>query len=394
MKAVMEAAAERVKERIGAIRHPETGEFPTVVVMGDSIDNLNCKVEGSPELLALIKERLDDNDEITLVETIPTSAGSPRVFLSYGSEDHELAEKIANKLQDSGVDTWWAKWCIGAGDSLRQKIDEGLDDCTHFIVLLTPASLKKPWVNQEMDAGLVGKIRERCEFIPLRHDLPAKELPPLISGILSPDLSSDFDGEMTQLVNDIHGVVRKPPSGAPPEAVKQYEETNTGCSPAVTTVAKLFVESTEHALFADPQTTVSEIAKQTNLPEENVDDALHELGGLGLVKKTRLTNGVTRVLAKDELFVTFDKFWKPWDPEKDAVKVAADMLNDDGFPAWLEEIGERYGWEPRCVNPAAAYLINRDVVKRGTASGTGCWLAAWIYPNGDATRRFVKSRTS
>ena len=393
MKAAMEAAAERVKERIGAIRHPETGEFPTVVVMGDSIDNLNCKVEGSPELLALIKERLDDNDEITLVETIPTNAGSPRVFLSYGSEDHELAEKIANKLQDSGVDTWWAKWCIGAGDSLRQKIDEGLDDCTHFIVLLTPASLKKPWVNQEMDAGLVGKIRERCEFIPLRHDLPAKELPPLISGILSPDLSSDFDGEMTQLVNDIHGVVLKPPLGAPPEAVKQYEETNTGCSPAATTVAKLFVENTEHALFADPQTTVSEIAEQTNLPEEDVDDALHELDGLGLVEKKNFADHVI-VLAKDELFVTFDKFWKPWDPAEDAVKIAADMLNDDGFPDSLEKIGERYGWEPRRVNPAAAYLINRDVVMGGTALGTGRWLAAWIQPKEGATRRFVKSRTS
>ena len=393
MKAAMEAAAERVKERIGAIRHPETGEFPTVVVMGDSIDNLNCKVEGSPELLALIKERLDDNDEITLVETIPTNAGPPRAFLSYGSEDHELAEKIANKLQSSGVDTWWDEWCIGAGDSLRQKIDEGLDDCTHFIVLLTPASLKKPWVNQEMDAGLVKKIHERCKFIPLRHGLSAEKLPPLISDMLSPDLLSDFEGGMKKLVNDIHGVVLKPPLGAPPEAVARREETNTGCSPAATTVAKLFVENTEHALFADPQTTVSEIAEQTNLPEENVDDALHELGGLGLVKKTRLTNGVTRVLAKDELFVTFDKFWKPWDPAEDAVKIAADMLNDDGFPAWLKEIGERYGWEPRRVNPAAAYLINRDIVMGGTASGTGCWLAACIQPKEGATRRFVKSRT-
>lgn len=393
MKAAMEAAAERVKERIGAIRHPETGEFPTVVVMSDSIDNLNCKVEGSPELLALIKERLDDNDEITLVETIPTNAGPPRAFLSYGSEDHELAEKIATGLQDSGIDTWWDEWCIGAGDSLRQKIDEGLDDCTHFIVLLTPASLKKPWVNQEMDAGLVKKIHERCKFIPLRHGLSAEELPPLFSGMLSPDLLSDFEGGMKKLVNDIHGVVLKPPLGAPPEAVARREETNTGCSPAATTVAKLFVENTEHALFADPQTTVSEIAEQTNLPEEDVDDALHELDGLGLVEKKNFVDHVI-VLAKDELFVTFDKFWKPWDPEKDAVKIAADMLNDDGFPDSLEEIGERYGWKPRRVNPAAAYLINRDVVMGGKASDGGYWLAACIYPKEGATRRFVKSRTS
>jgi len=48
----------------------------------------------------------------------------------------------------------------------------------------------------------------------------------------------------------------------------------------------------------------------------------------------------------------------------------------------------------RRVNPAAAYLINRDVVMHIKASDGGCWLAAWICPNGGATRRFVKSRTS
>jgi len=382
----MEAVAEHVKEQIGTIRHPETGEFPTIVIMGDSLENLSCKVEGSPELLALVKERLGDDDEITMVERAPTKSGPPKAFLSYGWEDHELAEKIATELQGSGVDTWWAEWCISAGDSLRQKIDEGLGDCTHFIVLLTPSSLKKPWVNQEMDAGLVRKVREQCKFIPLRHNLSAEELPPLLSGMLSPELS-DFDGGIMQLVNDIHGVVRKPPLGIPPEAVAQFEETETGYSPAATTVAKLFVESTEHGLFADPQMTVREIAEKTSLSEDDVDDALYELGGLVKIS-------LDRVLVNDELFATFDRFWQPWDPTVDAVKIAADMLNDDGFPGSLKEIGERYGWEPRRINPAAAYLINRDAVRGSKAKGTAPWLVAWIQLKEGATRRFVQSRES
>lgn len=88
-----------------------------------------------------------------------------------------LAQRIAETLQGNGVQTWWAEWEIGAGDSLRQKIDAGLSDCTHFIVLLTPRSIVKPWVNQEMDAGLVLKIQARCRFITLRHMLPAEALP-------------------------------------------------------------------------------------------------------------------------------------------------------------------------------------------------------------------------
>jgi hypothetical protein len=49
----------------------------------------------------------------------------PKVFLSYAFEDTALADKIANTLQQNGIDTWWAGWCIRAGDSIRQRIDEG-----------------------------------------------------------------------------------------------------------------------------------------------------------------------------------------------------------------------------------------------------------------------------
>ena len=73
----------------------------------------------------------------------------PRVFLSYTSDDIELARRIAESLHGNGIDTWWDKWRISTGDSLRQKIDEGLSGCTHFLVLLTPQSIDKPWVNQE-----------------------------------------------------------------------------------------------------------------------------------------------------------------------------------------------------------------------------------------------------
>ena len=98
-----------------------------------------------------MRQRMGNEEEEATVNEEQT--GSPRVFLSYTWGDRELAERIANALQANGIDTWWAEWCISAGDSLRQKIDEGLGDCTHFLVLLTPNSIEKPWVNQEMDAG-------------------------------------------------------------------------------------------------------------------------------------------------------------------------------------------------------------------------------------------------
>lgn len=387
MKATMQAAAEQLREQIGSIRHPKTGEFPTIVVSGTSLNDMKLRVEGSPELLALVNQRtnLGSEDEAGDTGTENSVAAAPKVFLSYAWEDRELAKQIAIAMQENGIDTWWAEWCMSAGDSLRQKIDAGLGDCTHFIVLLTPASLTKPWVNQEMDAGLMLKLQSQVKFIPLRHRLPAEQLPPLLRGLLSPSVEYPAR-DINQLINDIHGVVKKPPLGKAPPTVQEAERSSTGYSTAATAIAKVFVESTKHARKFDPMRSIQELAKQTGLSEDDVTDALHELSEFVTASPQR------PIYPEDELFATFDRFWKPWNPAEDALKLATDMLNGESFPADPEEIGKRYDWDARRLNPAMAYLINREMVRSLKAMNGGPWLVVRIQKT-DATRRFVKSRS-
>jgi hypothetical protein len=173
--AALQSIKDQLRERFEAMRNQATGEFPTVIVDGTSIDSLQILIEGSKETLALIRQSLSPEEatQVTLREKL-----APRVFLSYAKENRALAEIIAKELQANGIDTWWAEWEIGAGESLRQRIDEGLERCTHFIVLLTKESIAKAWVNQEMDAGLVRKLQAKCTFIPLRCGFPARDLPP------------------------------------------------------------------------------------------------------------------------------------------------------------------------------------------------------------------------
>jgi TIR domain len=321
MQGIVDQVAGEMRMRLETIRRPDTGEFPTVVVHGTSLDTLSFTVEGSPELLALVQERFGA-DEIAGLALIPRlPAGPPRVFLSYAWEDRALAERLAMAFQANGIDTWWAGWSIGAGDSLRQKIDEGLADCTHFLALLTPVSIAKPWVNQEMDAGLVKKLDEETRFIAVRSNLPAGALPPLLKGMLSPQID-DFDEDVRQLVNDIHGISRKPLLGPSPLAAAA---PSTGYSAAATTVAKVFVESSTTAVFADPQLTVADLMERTSLSEHDVRDALHELRAV-------FTVSFDRALPRDELFVIFDKHFTPWDPAADALRLAADLVNDASFP--------------------------------------------------------------
>ena len=378
---LLDQAKQQLQERFSAIRHPDTGEFPTVVVHGNALDDLRLSVEGSPALLELVQERMSPEErEATTFK--PLQSGPPRAFLSFSFDDHDLAERIARALMANGIDTWWAEWEIRAGDSLRRKIDEGLVGCTHFLVLLTPGAMKKPWVQQEMDAGLVRRIGGQAQFIALRHGLAASELPPLLSGMVSPEIDeARFDLAVRDLVNDIHGVSRKPHLGEPPASVGLPA---TGYSPTATAIAKIFAEETTDAMFGRTQKRIDQLAEVVGVSEDDIADALHEL-------RDFIKVSFERVMPKPELYATFDKFFMEWSPEEDALRLAADLVNDPAMPHDTDAVAARYGWKPRRMNPALAYLRERKLIQDYQVISSE--YVAFRVVKTDATRRFVKSRS-
>lgn len=382
MRAACEAVKSEMYDRFASIRHPETGEFPTVRVLGEQLEDLRLSIEGSQALLELVSKRMsDDERKVTALMSIER-VGPPRAFLSYSFEDRDLAERIAKRLRASGVDAWWAEWEIRAGDSLRQMIDKGLERCDHFIVLLTPSALLKPWVQQEMDAGLVRRISGAARFIALRAGLPARELPPLLSGMLSPEIGEDFERSVQNLINDIHGVSRRPLLGPAPLVTTL---PSTGFSPTATAVAQSFVEGSPNGEFGDFQQDIDDLAGGLGVSTEDVEDALYEL-------RDYVSESFGNVMAKSELFAVFDRFFKDWDPEQDALRLATDLMNDPEMPTASGEIAERYGWPPRRFNSAATWLETRKLIDATEVMGCSPWVSPWIEKT-DATRRFVKSRS-
>ncbi|MBB6487941.1 toll/interleukin-1 receptor domain-containing protein [Rhizobium lusitanum] len=378
---MLESVKVQIRERFASIRNPETGEFPTVLVHGERLDDIRLTIEGSPEILELVKKRmsLDDQDA---VDFVPLHDGPPRAFLSYSFEDRDLAKAIATGLMANGVDTWWAEWEIGLGDSLRRKIDDGLGKCSHFIVLLTPNAMERPWVQEEMDAGLVRQISGQARFIPLRHGLTVLDLPPLLSGKYSPEIDViGLDQNIRDIANDIHGISRKPILGPAPSAI---ELPPTDYSKTATAIAKVFVEGTQTALFADPQMTVEELTAIIEVSEEDVEDALHELRDFVNVTHRR-------VLPQADLFAQFDKYFMAWSPEQDALRIAADLINDPEMPYQTGLVADRYGWNQRRMNPALAYLLARNLIVDYRALAND--FATVRVVKTEATRRFVRSRS-
>jgi hypothetical protein len=98
-----------------------------------------------------------------------------------------------------GIDVWFDEWEIRAGDSLRRKMEEGLANCTHFVVLLTPNSLHKPWVETEIDAGFIRAVGGESRFIGIRAGVSVNDLSPFLRTLRCPEVRLDQQAEVEAL---------------------------------------------------------------------------------------------------------------------------------------------------------------------------------------------------
>ncbi|MGC9963921.1 MAG: toll/interleukin-1 receptor domain-containing protein [Syntrophobacteraceae bacterium] len=320
------------------------------------------------------------------------AASHPVVFLCHASEDKALVNRLAEDLMGRGIDVFFDKWEIRSGDSIRRKIDAGLHNCTHFIAVLTPQSIDKEWVNTEIDAAFVLKVEGQCKFIPLRVGLPVERLTPLLRSLRSPSLD-DYERDFEQLISDILGISLKPSLGPVP-AVIATRTRGLGISPAAEALVKIMIERSEHGYTGDPMLESDDVRRETGLTDDDIIDAVEELEGRGFVKLLRSLGtgaiGFEVLVAQSKLFATFDSYFKPWSPEKDALRIAVDLVNGNEDCISISSLAKNYDWPPRRINPALGYLINRNLV-RAAKTINHPW-AAYCIERIPATRRFVRDR--
>jgi hypothetical protein len=288
---------------------------------------------------------------------------SPQVFLSHASEDKPLAERIARDLVANGIGTFFDRWEIRSGDSIRQRLDEGLGACTHFVLLATPISLTKRWVKAEIDAAFLRKVEEQCRFIALRVEVKPAELPPLLAALHSPSLDlSRYDDDLRTLIGDIHGVNRKPALGAVPAFAAAPAAPAVGLSAHAAAVARYLVERSEHGFDNDPDVPAKELAEALGLTMDELLDAVEELEAEGCAMLHEYAGG-RDVAPTEAMFPRFDRFWTDHDAEQDAVRVATHLLDQPQASASSPELAECFGWTSRRLNPAIQFLLSNGLIE-------------------------------
>lgn len=103
------------------------------------------------------------------------------VFISHRKADAAIAERLADDLKTAGHQVWFDEWEINIGDSIVERIDQGLEGTSYLILCYSSAGLS-PWVNREWMSALSRQL----------SGYPIKLLPALLSGGKAPAILADI----------------------------------------------------------------------------------------------------------------------------------------------------------------------------------------------------------
>jgi hypothetical protein len=112
---------------------------------------------------------------------------NPKVFVSYHYANKDIAQKIAKELRKASSYVWIDEAEINVGDSIKEKIEDGLNKSDYFLILLSTEARNSNWVNSEITKAIsLGK-----KILPVKID--NSEAPDMLKNIAYADLSDSFE---------------------------------------------------------------------------------------------------------------------------------------------------------------------------------------------------------
>jgi hypothetical protein len=136
-----------------------------------------------------------------------------KVFISYSHKDTAFADMLVDDLREAGIEVWIDQDAIEPGQSIVQRINQGLDSTDYVLILVSSAFLNSNWTRSESGAAVVEAIdSQRDNVIPLLLEDVWAGVPRLIRQTLFVDFRKyanllAYHSSLKTLVKTLTGVV-------------------------------------------------------------------------------------------------------------------------------------------------------------------------------------------
>jgi formylglycine-generating enzyme required for sulfatase activity len=124
------------------------------------------------------------------------------IFLSHNHADKPFVRRLAKDLQDAGVRVWLDEAEMMVGDSLIERIRQGIDEMEYLGVILSQNSVRSEWVKREVDIAMNQEIEgKRVKVLPLV--IENCELPGFLKGKLYADFRNrrKYKNELDKVIH-------------------------------------------------------------------------------------------------------------------------------------------------------------------------------------------------
>jgi len=186
---------------------------------GVTLDFLARNIKVSKRTVRKILEELVSQEKIpfvinpeteTLEPRIPPQAGKGiKVFLCHSSKDKGFVRRLAQDLEGRGVRVWFDEWEMKVGDSLADRIQEGIEHSSYLAVVLSPNSVKSGWVKRELNAALAKELKKQDVFIlPILYK--DCEIPLFLQDKIYADFRQNYTKGLRELMRRFEENFKKP----------------------------------------------------------------------------------------------------------------------------------------------------------------------------------------
>lgn len=123
-------------------------------------------------------------------------------FISHSTRDKPFVRRLAADLVAHGVKVWLDEQRLLVGDSVPEKIAQGLAESDFFLIVVSADSVESEWVKKELSSALVHEIeRRKVTVLPIRID--DAKMPNSIHDKLYADFRGSYEAGFRKLLDSI-----------------------------------------------------------------------------------------------------------------------------------------------------------------------------------------------
>lgn len=124
------------------------------------------------------------------------------VFISHRKTDDAEAEQLAVELRRAGHMVWLDVWEVGIGDSIIERMNEGLATAGYLILCYSSSDVLAPWISREWMSALARQLSgHNVKILPAR--LTGGDPPAVLADIRYADLIADWPAGIAELLRSI-----------------------------------------------------------------------------------------------------------------------------------------------------------------------------------------------